>query len=269
MDFLAAVILGLVEGLTEFLPVSSTGHLIILNHWLGFEKGFETLFDVFIQLGAILAVLVYFRKKLFAFGRGITSEIKKNALTLWKKVLIAVLPALVLGYLLGDIIEEYLFNAGVVAAALIIWGVIILCVDRKRKNEQLVRIENCENLDYRMALLIGAVQCLAMVPGTSRSAATIIGAMLLGCSRMAAAEFSFFLAIPTMIAASGYTLLKHGKLLETHEILVLSTGFITAFLTALLVITVFLKYIASHRFTAFGWYRIVLGLSVCALLLFR
>lgn len=266
-DFLTAAILGVVEGLTEFLPISSTGHLIIVNQWFGFSEGFERLFDVVIQLGAILAVFLFFREKLWPFGAKKPKEERNATLLLWVKVIVAVCPALVAGFLLGDFIEERLFSPLVVAIALIAWGAVIIVVDRKRKNPLPAKVESLAALDYRTVLLIGAIQCLAMIPGTSRSAATIMGAMLLGCSRVVAAEFSFFLAIPTMVAASGYTLLKHGAAMSGRDALVLALGFVTAFATAYVVIAFFIKFIGKHRFTAFGWYRIALGACVLAFLL--
>jgi undecaprenyl-diphosphatase len=268
-DFITALILGVVEGITEFLPVSSTGHLIILNQWFGFASEFEKLFDVFIQLGAIIAVVVFFWKRLWPFGKSIESDHTKKTLILWSKVIVGVLPAVVFGFLFDDAIEKYLFTPLVVSIALVVWGIIIIIVDRDRKNTSRNAIVNTERLGYGTALLIGFVQCLAMVPGTSRSAATIIGAMLLGCSRIAAAEFSFFLAIPTMIGASGLTLVKHMPSLGSHDILVLATGFAVAFAVALLVITAFMKFISSHKFAVFGWYRIALGLIVFGFLAMR
>ena len=267
-DFLTSIVLGVVEGVTEFLPISSTGHLILVNRWFGFEPGFEKLFDVFIQLGAILAVVLYFWNKLWPFSARKTPAERAATWSLWLKVIVAVCPALVFGFLLGDIIESKLFNPAVVSAALIGWGAVIIIVDRKKKVGRPAKIGDVSGIGYGTALLIGVIQCLAMVPGTSRSAMTIIGALLLGCSRMAAAEFSFFLAIPTMVAASGYTLLKHGSQLQTHDLLVLGTGFVVAFATALVVISGFMKFIGKHRFTAFGWYRIALGACVIAAICF-
>lgn len=206
-DFLSALILGIVEGITEFLPISSTGHLIIVNQFVGFTEQFANMFNVVIQLGAILSVVVYFRKRLIPSGR-IRSAENQRIFALWKKTIAGVIPALAIGFLLGDYIEERLFNTTVVALALIVGGIILLYIENRRP---LNRITSVEHLTYKTAVLIGFIQCLAMIPGTSRSAATIIGAMLLGASRVVAAEFSFFLAIPTMAAASGYTLLKDRK----------------------------------------------------------
>ncbi|TGE38590.1 undecaprenyl-diphosphate phosphatase [Desulfosporosinus fructosivorans] len=259
-DFLSALILGIVEGITEFLPISSTGHLIIVNQFVGFSEQFANMFNVVIQLGAILSVVVYFRKRLIPSGRNKPLE-NQRIFDLWKKTIAGVIPALAIGFLLGDYIEERLFNTTVVALALIVGGLILLYIENRKP---LNRITSVEYLTYKTAILIGFIQCLAMIPGTSRSAATIIGAMLLGASRIVAAEFSFFLAIPTMAAASGYTLLKSGMLLSTHEFLVVACGFIVSFAVAWLVIAGLMNYISKRNFKPFGYYRIVLGIIVLA-----
>jgi len=259
-DFLSALILGIVEGITEFLPISSTGHLIIVNQFVGFTEQFTNMFDVVIQLGAILSVVVYFRKRLIPSGHNYHS-INHRIYDLWKKTLVGVIPALAIGALVGDYIEERLFNTTVVALALIVGGIILVYIENRRP---LNRITSVEHLTYKTALLIGLIQCLAMIPGTSRSAATIIGAMLLGASRVVAAEFSFFLAIPTMVAASGYTLLKSGTLLTSHEFLVVACGFIVSFVVAWLAIAGLMNYISKRDFKPFGYYRIMLGIIVLA-----
>jgi len=259
-DFLSALILGIVEGITEFLPISSTGHLIIVNQFVGFSEQFANMFNVVIQLGAILSVVVYFRKRLIP-SRHNSITANHKIFDLWKKTLIAVIPALAIGALAGDYIEERLFNTTVVALALIIGGIILLYIENRKP---LNRINSVENLTYKTALFIGFIQCLAMIPGTSRSASTIIGAMLLGASRVVAAEFSFFLAIPTMMAASGYTLLKSGTLLTTHEFLVVGCGFVVSFIVAWVVIAGLMNYISKRDFKPFGYYRIVLGIIVLA-----
>lgn len=257
-DFLSAIILGIVEGFTEFLPVSSTGHLIIVNQFIKFSEQFTNMFDVVIQLGAILAVVVYFRKRLIP-GSDFKSSKNQKIFRLWKKTIVGVIPALALGFLFGDYIEEHLFNTTVVAITLIVGGIILLFIEKRKP---FIRFSTIEQLSYRTAFFIGFIQCMAMIPGTSRSAATIIGAMLLGASRIVAAEFSFYLAIPTMVAASGYTLLKSGMLLSTHEILVLACGFFVAFVVAWMVIAAFMNYVSKKDFKPFGYYRIVLGLIV-------
>jgi len=259
-DYFSALILGIVEGITEFLPISSTGHLIIVNQFVGFTEQFANMFNVVIQLGAILSVVVYFRKRLIPSGNNKSSE-NQRIYHLWKKTIIGVIPALAIGALAGDYIEERLFNTTVVALALIVGGIILLYIENRKP---LNRITSVDHLTYKTALLIGLIQCLAMIPGTSRSAATIIGAMLLGASRVVAAEFSFFLAIPTMAAASGYTLLKSGTLLTGHEFLVVACGFGVSFVVAWLVIAGLMNYISKRDFKPFAYYRIVFGLFVLA-----
>jgi undecaprenyl-diphosphatase len=255
-DIIKAIILGIVEGVTEFLPISSTGHLILVNQFITFSEHFTKMFDVIIQFGAIVSVMVYFRKQLFSF------KFQKNMFTedptviLWKKVIIGVIPALVLGALLDKYIEEKLFNPIVVSIALVLGGIILVLLESRKKNEKITSISD---LSYQTAFLIGLIQCLAMIPGTSRSAATIIGAMLLGCSRLVAAEFSFFLAIPTILAASAYSLLKLGFSLTSHEAIILAVGFIVSFLVAWVVIAGFMSFISKRDFKPFGYYRIVLG----------
>lgn len=259
-DFVSAVILGIVEGVTEFLPISSTGHLIIVNQFIGFTGQFAKMFDVVIQLGAILSVVVYFWKRLIPLGHNNSSK-NHRIFDLWKKTIVGVIPALGIGFLVGKYIEELLFNTTVVAIALIIGGLILVYIENKKPS---VRINSIQHLSYRTAFLIGLIQCLAMIPGTSRSAATIIGAVLLGASRVVAAEFSFFLAIPTMVAASGYTLLKSGTLLTSHELLVVACGFFVSFIVAWMVIAAFMNYVSKRDFKPFAYYRIVLGIFVLA-----
>ncbi len=263
LDIFKAIILGLVEGITEFLPISSTGHLIIVNKWLSFGPAFTSMFDVVVQLGAILAVVVVFWKKLWPFAKDLSD--RANVLNLWKKTILAVVPALILGALFGGLIEEKLFNPTVVAVALVVGGIILILVDNKQATTGTVL--SVKDISYRTAFYIGLFQCLAMVPGTSRAAATIIGAMLLGASRTVAVEFSFFLAIPTMLAASAYSLLKHGAVISASEFVILAVGFATAFFTALVVIKFLLNYIQNNNFKAFGYYRI--GLGVLVLILFQ
>ncbi len=252
-----AIILGVVEGITEFLPISSTGHLILINQWIGFSDPFTKMFDIVIQLGAILAVVVYFFNRLWPFSSD--PEKNKAIWSLWSKAIVGVVPALILGALFGSVIEEKLFTPAVVAAALIIGGIILVIIEKTSRES---RITSVADLSYRTVLIIGLIQTLAMVPGTSRSAATIIGAMLLGASRVVAAEFSFFLAIPTMVAASGYSLLKYSGAMSGAEMIALAAGFIVAFLVALAVIRLFMDYIRRHDFRAFGYYRIALGLII-------
>ena len=277
LDAIKAIILGIVEGFTEFLPISSTGHLILVNQFASFDKEFTLLFDIVIQLGAILAVLAYFRKKLWPFskdknpdGRAVEDprcqprwHRDKETLNIWYKTIIGVLPAVFLGALFANVIEKKLFNPWVVAMALLIGGWIILFIEKKRpKGCPEPKITSINNLSFKTAFLIGLVQCLSMIPGTSRSAATIVGAMIFGASRMVATEFSFFLAIPTMFAASAYSLLKYNALLNIHQIFVLSIGFIVSFVVAFAVIKFLINYVQKNNFKIFGYYRIILGIII-------
>ncbi len=258
-DFINAVILGIVEGLTEFLPVSSTGHLIIVSEFINFTGDFAKMFDIVIQMGAILAVVVYFWERLIPFGRRKTVSEKAATWDIWKKTIVGVFPAIVLGAILGDYIEEKLFNPLTVAVTLLVGGIILIIIESRKVR---VKFNSIAQLSYQTAFFIGLIQCLAMIPGTSRSAATIIGAILLGSSRVAAAEFSFFLAIPTLFAASGYSLLKSGMALNTAQIQGLIIGFVVSFLVAWLVIAGFMKYITRKDFKLFGYYRIFLGVFI-------
>lgn len=258
-DYFISIILGIVEGLTEFLPVSSTGHLILVNEFAGFPEEFEKMFDIVIQLGAIVAVVAYFWKRVMPIGKHVSAQERKNIFTLWMKTIVGVVPALGLGALLANYIEKHLFNPVTVALALIIGGVILIILENRKKT---ATITSVEQLSYTVAFLIGIIQCISMIPGTSRSAATIIGAMALGSSRLVAAEFSFFLAIPTIFAASVYSLLKPGFSLNSHEFAVLGVGFLTSFIIAYVVIAAFMNYISNRDFKPFGYYRIILGLVV-------
>jgi undecaprenyl-diphosphatase len=259
MDFLlSAAIMGVVEGITEFLPISSTGHLIIVNHFIKFKEPFAHMFEVVIQLGAILSVIVYFHKKLNPLV-GDAGK-REEVLSIWKKAIAGVVPALIIGGLLGKKISEHLFNPGVVAGALIIGGIILIAIESRKKKTE--KMKSVADITYGIAIAIGLIQCLAMVPGTSRAAATIIGAMLLGASRSTAAEFSFYLAIPTMAAASAYSLLKHSAAMTSMEWQALIVGFVVSFFVAWAVIAFFMNYIKKNDFKPFGYYRIILGILV-------
>lgn len=261
MEFINAIVLGVIEGLTEFLPISSTGHLIIVNQWFSFGDGFTKIFDIVIQLGAILAVVFLYYRRISPFGKREVE--KREVFELWKKSIVAVVPALFFGFLFAKVIEQKLFNPEVVAIALILGGVVIIFAERMAPKG----VEgSIENISLKQAFTIGLIQCLAMVPGTSRSGATIIGAMLLGVPRKTATEFSFFLAIPTMFAASGYSLLKVGTSFSVYDIGILSLGFVVSFLTALYVVKKFVKFIENNSFTNFGFYRIALGIIILFLL---
>lgn len=258
-EYLIALILGIVEGITEFLPISSTGHLILVNSLVGFTGGFANMFDVIIQLGAILSVIVYFWWQINPFSNSKTNQEKSETWDLWKKTLVGVIPALLIGGTIGKLVEEALFNPLTVALALVIGGIAIIIVEKRAQSNT---IDSIASLNYKTAFLIGLIQCLAMIPGTSRSAATIVGAMLLGASRSVAAEFSFFLAIPTMMAASAYSFLKANASLSAAEWQILSIGFVVSFLVAWGVIAAFMNYIRRKDFKPFGYYRIVVGLLV-------
>lgn len=260
LDIIRVLILSIVEGVTEFLPVSSTGHLILVNEFVSLKpQSFSNSFNVIIQLGAILSVVVLYFEKLNPFSSNKSKQQKKNTIDLWLKVIVGVIPAGVLGFLLDDFIDEYLFGPVTVTIALFVWGIIIVWIENKNKR---ISIDSVYKITYKTALLIGLVQCLAMIPGTSRSAATIIGAMLLGCSRGAAAEFSFFLAIPTMFGATLLKLAKMflgGTIFTAWQWFLLFLGCVFSFIVALLVIKLFLNYVQKHNFKVFGYYRIALS----------
>ena len=251
---LKAFVLGVVEGLTEFLPISSTGHLIVIGDLLNFNDEVGKVFEVVIQLGAILAVCWEYRARLSKVIVGLPSD--PTAQRFAANLIIAFLPAAVLGLTFIKIIKEYLFNPFSVAIAFIVGGIIILIVERLRHNP---RIEHVDDMDWRDALKVGFAQCFALIPGTSRSGSTIMGGMIFGLSRQAATEFSFFLAIPTMFAATFYDLFKHWDMLHAHDFSTFAVGFITAFISAFIAVRGLLRYIAHHSFAVFAWYRIVFG----------
>ena len=267
LEFLKAVLFGIVEGITEWLPVSSTGHLILLDEFveLKVSPAFYEMFQVVIQLGAILAVIVLFFHTLNPLSPKKSALQKKDTWTLWFKVVVAVIPSAVIGVLLDDWMDEHLYNHVVVAAMLIVYGVAFLLVERR--NAQSDAVVGSLDISYRTAFLMGAFQCLSLVPGTSRSGATILGGIFLGLSRSAAAEFSFFMAIPTMLGASALKLLKfllEGAVPNGTEIMVLIVGSVVSFLVSLAVIKGLMEYIRKHSFSVFGIYRIVRGVAVLA-----
>jgi undecaprenyl-diphosphatase len=266
MDFamlVNAVVLGIVQGITEFLPVSSTGHLILCNLWFGFsDKNFADLFDVVIQAGSVLAVILYFWRRLFPIFSWQTPDERRGIYELWLKAGLGFLPAAALGMALKDPVQQYLYFPVPVSIALVIWGIAIIAIERRKAVA--VRFPTASDLPLGIALAIGLIQCLALVPGTSRSAATICGALLLGASRVAAAEFSFFLAIPTILGAGVYSLLGTHIKLGASQMVSLGTGFAVAFFVSLAVVAFLMKFIAKHSFEPFGWYRIAIGLVVLA-----
>ena len=266
IEFLKAVLFGIVEGITEWLPVSSTGHLILLDEFVKLQvsEAFYEMFQVVIQLGAILAVIVLFFHKLNPFSPKKDALQKKDTWQLWFKVVVAVIPSAVIGLVLDDWMDEHFYNYIVVAIMLIVYGIAFLFVE-KWNSSRSFKITDVNAIDYRTALLMGAFQCLSLIPGTSRSGSTILGAIILGVSRSAGAEFSFFMAIPTMLGASALKLLKF--LLEDvqasgTEIMVLVVGCVVSFLVSLVVIKGLMEYVRKHSFSVFGVYRIVLGVAV-------
>ncbi len=268
IELLKALLFGIVEGITEWLPISSTGHLILLDELVKLKVSdeFWSMFEVVIQLGAILAVIVLFFHRLNPFSASKSPEQKKETWVLWLKVILSIIPSGVIGILLDDWMDEHLHTAVVVAAALIVYGVAFLFLEKMRPQSG-ASIDEAGKISYRTAFFIGCFQVLALIPGTSRSGSTILGAMLLGLSRSAAAEFSFFMAIPTMVGASGIKILKFavsGTAISRTEWGVLTVGFISAFLVSLAAIRFLMDFVKKHSFSAFGWYRVVLGLLVLA-----
>lgn len=266
-DFLKAALLGVVEGFTEFLPVSSTGHLILANEFVHFDREeFTVLFDIVIQLGAILAVAAVFWKRLIPWGHQVEQVGgSRKVWTLWLYAVVGFLPTGLGAFFFADTMERYLLNPWVVAGALIFYGVVFLFVEKLAPR---VKVSDVTDLGWKLALAIGTIQLLSMVPGTSRSGVTIIGALLLGVGRVAATEFTFFLALPTMVSASGYSLVKfmtadHGGFSGT-ELGSLAVGFVVSFFVAWAVIVGFLRFVQNNTFVGFGIYRIVLGLVVVA-----
>ena len=265
IELLKVIFLGIVEGITEWLPISSTGHMILVDEFINLKisSQFKEFFFVVIQLGAIMAVVLVFWKKLFPFnfsnnGNGfiITSKF-----VLWMKIIVACLPAGIIGILFDDWFDKYFYNWQVVALMLIVYGVLFIVVENSNKNKK-PKITSLEDLDFKTALMIGLIQVLAIIPGTSRSGATIIGAMLIGVSRYAATEFTFYLAIPVMFGASLVKLIGFGFVFTSNEILILLIGLVTAFLVSILAIKFLLGYIKKKDFKVFGYYRIALGILV-------
>ena len=276
LNIIYSIIYGVIEGITEWLPISSTGHLILAENFLKFEgisEGFFDMFDVVIQLGAILAVVVLYFKSIWPFkmqkskhGGNSKVVLDKNILILWAKILVACIPAAVVGLLFDDILNKYLYNSWVVATMLILVGIAFIVIENKKKDMK-PRVTDITDLTYKDAIIIGLFQLIAAIfPGTSRSGATIIGALLIGISRTVAAEYTFFLAIPVMFGASLLKILKFGLSFTGMELAVLIVGMLIAFLVSIFVIKFLMNYIKKHDFKVFGWYRIVLGIIVIILL---
>ena len=254
-----ALIWGVVEGLTEFLPISSTGHQIIVADLLNFGGERAMAFNIIIQLGAILAVVWEFRRKIIDVVVGLPTKPEARRFT--TNLIIAVMPAVVLGVIFADVIHEYLFNPITVATALVIGGVIMLWAERR---QHVIRAETVDDMTWKDAVKIGFAQCLAMIPGTSRSGSTIIGGLLFGLSRKAATEFSFFLAMPTMVGAAVYSGYKYRHLFQPDDLPVFAIGFVTSFIFAMIAVRALLKFISNHSYAAFAWYRIGFGLLILA-----
>lgn len=269
VEILKSFVLGVVEGLTEWLPISSTGHMILVDEFikLNVTTQFKDMFLVVIQLGAILAVVALNFERLNPWSSRKSQHEKKLTLQLWYKVIFACVPAAVIGLLFNDFMEKHFMNAPVVAAMLILYGVLFIVVENYNKHRR-PRVTDLDRLDYKTAFIIGMFQVLSLVPGTSRSGATILGGLLFGASRYVATEFTFFLAIPVMFGASALKMVKFGFHYTGAEVVLLLVGMVTAFIVSILSIKFLLAYIKTNDFKAFGWYRIVLGIIVIGYLFF-
>lgn len=264
LELFKVIFLGIVEGITEWLPISSTGHMLLVDEFikLNVSDAFKEMFFVVIQLGAILAVVVIYWRDMWPFGiKENRVYSKKNIWNMWFKVIIACIPAGVLGILFDDFMEAHLHAPVVIAAALIFYGIWFIYLENKNKDKEF-KINSIDEITYKAAFIIGMFQVLSLIPGTSRSGSTIIGALLIGVSRVAAAEFTFYLAVPVMFGASFVKLLKFGFDFTQNEIIILLTGMVVAFLVSVIIIKFLMSYIKKHDFKVFGWYRIVLGVLV-------
>lgn len=280
LEILKAILFGIVEGVTEWLPISSTGHMILLDEFIKLDvtPEFYSMFQVVIQLGAIMAVVVLFWNDFFPFGKknnkqpmqqtGVLSWVKMDKFVLWIKILIACVPAAIVGVLFDEQLEALFYNYQTVSIALIVFGILFIVIENRNKN-QLSRINSLADISINVAFLIGIFQLIAAIfPGTSRSGATIVGALLLGVSRTVAAEFTFFLAIPVMFGASLLKIVKFGFVFTSQELIILAIGMIVAFIVSVLIIQFLMNYIKKHDFKVFGWYRIVLGIIVLVYFMF-
>lgn len=272
IEIIKAIIIGIIEGITEWLPVSSTGHMILAEEFikLNVSKQFNEMFLVVIQLGAILAVCILFFDKLYPFSKKKSAEERHQTFNLWWKVIIGCVPAGILGVLFNDWFDAHFYNSQVVATMLIVYGILFILLESHQKNKTF-SVRRMEDLSYVQALLIGCFQCLALIPGTSRSGATILGAMILGVSRPVAAEFSFFLSAPVMFGASAIKVLKFvkaGIVISGMEIAILVVGSAVAFIVSMIAIQMLMDYVRKHNFSVFGYYRIVLGIIVLGYFMF-
>ena len=275
IDMIKSILFGIVEGITEWLPISSTGHMILLEEFvkLSSNEDFMEMFNVVIQLGAIMAVVILYFSKLWPFQspKKPGGIVKHDTFRLWLKVIVASIPAMAIGLPFDDVIDELFFNTQTVAATLVIYGIAFIWLEKRKKPRHLKLIREEQELSLKTAFLIGCFQALSMIPGTSRSGATILGASLLGVARPMAAEFSFFMGIPAMAGASLIKVLKFimgGFALTQSEVVILAVGTVTAFVVSVLAIRTFISYIQKHSFVVFGWYRIALGALVAAYFLF-
>lgn len=264
IEILKAIFIGIIQGITEWLPVSSTGHMIIANEFIKLDvsDGCWNLFEVITQLGSILAVIILFFDKLNPWSKNKTPELKKKTWSLWLKVIVAVLPAAIIGIIFEDLLDKHLYNFITVAIALVVYGILFIVIERINKNREM-KYNDVYDIDYPTAIKIGCFQVLSLIPGTSRSGSTILGASTIKVSRTAAAEFSFFLAIPVMLGASALKVLKFivgGGTLTLTEVVVLISGTLTAFVVSLFVIKLLMNFVKNHSFESFGWYRIALGI---------
>ena len=263
IEIIKVVIIGIIEGITEWLPISSTGHMLLADDILNLNMSseFKEMFFVVIQLGAIIAVVVMFFNKMFPFRFSQKPIVQNDIFSIWFKTLVAIIPSGIMGLLFDDVLDMHLSTPIVIASMLIIYGVLFIIIENSNKNKT-PKIHTLAEISYKTAFMIGMFQVLSLIPGTSRSGATIIGALLIGVSRVAAAEFTFFLAIPTMIGASAYKLIKFGFDFTSYEIFILILGMVVAFVVSLFAIKFLMGYIKKHDFKVFGYYRIVLGITV-------
>ena len=269
IEIIKSILFGIIEGITEWLPISSTGHMILAEEFikLNVSQEFWNMFLVVIQLGAILAVVVLFWNKIFPFSIKEKNHIKKDVWSMWFKVLVAIIPTILIGLPFNEKVEELFYNPFTVAVMLILYGVLFIVIENRNRKRNFL-VNDIPELTYKTAFLIGVFQVLSIIPGTSRSGSTIIGAMLLGCSRFVAAEFTFFLAIPVMFGASLLKLVKFGLNFTGTEAIILLIGMVTAFVSSIIVIQFLMGYIKKHDFKVFGYYRIVLGILVILYALF-
>lgn len=265
IKILKVIFLGIIEGITEWLPISSTGHMLLVDEFISLDMSisFKEMFFVVIQLGAILAVVIIFWRKMFPFQFKNKSQtfVKKDIFSLWLKTAVACIPGAIVTILFDDYIDKHFHTPVVIASALIIYGVIFIVIEKNNK-KRIPKIKNLDEITYKTAFLIGLFQVLSIIPGTSRSGATIIGALLIGVSRVVAAEFTFFLAVPVMFGLSALKIIKFGLAFTNTELVVLLIGMLVAFVVSIVVIKFLMSYIKSHDFKIFGWYRIVLGIIV-------